>query len=573
HKYDAGVTLAGILPTLRTSHLTLEHMTPNPRYAELNRAITEARDGAFNIQIKGIDELDITHDNVMLEAANTSFQIHFQVAPAEFAKLYNLAQLISAPVLAAAVNSPLLLGQRLWSETRVALFQRSVDSRSSTQRRRAKPARVSFGDKWIESSILEIYKDDISRFRVMLSTSELERDPLQLMAEGEIPSLRALRMHTGTVWRWNRGCYGIYKGRPHLRIENRILPAGPSVLDEVANAAFFYGLMAAMADQYPDVHNHLEFDDAKSNFFSAAQQGLQARIVWPGGQTHTAEELILQRLLPDAREGLKNQGIESADIDRYLGTVEERVRTRQTGSQWALRSLSRMTEAPKDVRLRSLTRAMYNNQQSGKPVHEWPPAELYRTRDWFPSYRTVGQFMSTDLFTVRPSDPVDLAARMMDWRQIRHVPVEDDHGKLVGLLSFRDLLRLVAQGRPGPDEEIQAQDCMRRNPMTVRADTPTLEALEFMQDKNIGSLPVVDDDDRLIGLVTVYDLLEIAGKVLEDFLRGEDQHGARSSLIPPPPRLNGRIDTDNGMRDAAPVTTAQLASRASGRGFEDGDPG
>ncbi len=528
-KVDAAVALTGILPTLRMAHLTLDNMTPNPRYFELNNAIKQMTEGTFSIVIKGLDELDMTHDNVMLEAANTSFQIHFQVGPEEFAPLYNLAQAVSAPVLAAAVNSPLMLGQRLWHETRVALFQRSVDARSATHKMRAKPPRVSFGDNWIQSSILEIYKDDITRFRMMLSTDDIDEHPLKVIADGGVPELRALRMHTSTVWRWNRACYGVAGGKPHLRIENRVLPAGPTVLDEVANAAFFFGLMASFADAYPKIHEVMEFDDAKANFFAAARHGLNAQFTWIGGKTVTAQDLILNELLPVARKGLVDQAIDKDDIDRYLDVIEARVRSQQTGAQWMLQSLARMQRAPVDVRMRSLTSAIAKNQRRGVPVHTWPLAELYRTADWFPSYRTVGQFMNTDLYTVRPGDPVDLAARMMDWRQIRHVPVEDDHGRLVGLLSFRDLLKLIASPEPRApgDAEPRAEErtvgeIMHPDPLTVREDTPTLEVLEMMRDKNIGSLPVVDDDNKLVGLVTVYDLLEIAGKVLEDFLRGVD---------------------------------------------------
>ncbi|MEQ9317589.1 MAG: CBS domain-containing protein [Polyangiaceae bacterium] len=518
---EAAVALTGILPTLRKAHLTLDFMTPNPRYFELNRAISALKDGAFDIVIKGLDELEFSHDNVMLEAANTSFQIHFQVGPDEFAMLYNLAQAVSAPVLAAAVNSPLLLGHRLWNETRVALFQRSVDARSKTHKMRAKPPRVSFGDKWVEEGILEIYRDDITRFRIMLSTEDVEKSALDILEEGGVPELRALRMHTGTVWRWNRACYGIGGGKPHLRIENRVLPAGPTVIDEIANAAFFFGLMAATSEEYPNIQDVMEFDDAKQNFFAAARHGLDAQFVWIGGKRFTAQDLIIEELLPKARQGLAAHKIDGADVDRYLGVIEERVRSQQTGSQWMLSSLGKMRGSPKDVRMRSLVSAIAKNQRKGAPVHTWPPAELYRTQDWFPSYRTVGQFMSTDLFTVRPTDPVGLAARTMEWRQIRHVPVEDDHGKLIGLLSFRDLLKLIA--KPGQAVEgVVVEEIMRKDPLTVTEGTPTLDALSMMRTNNIGSLPVIDDNGRLVGLITVYDLLDIAGRVLEDFLRAED---------------------------------------------------
>jgi len=534
---DASVTLAGILPTLRTRHLTLGNMTPNPRYYELNRAITAARDGALSIVIKGLDELDITHDNVMLEAANTSFQIHFQVGPEEFAPLYNLAQVISAPVLAAAVNSPLLLGHRLWHETRVALFQRSVDSRSSTHKRRSKPARVSFGDDWVDSSILEIYKEDIARFRVMLSSDDLDENAAKVVMQGGVPRLRALRMHTGTVWRWNRACYGIgADGTPHLRIENRVLPSGPTVVDEMANAAFFFGLMSSLSNDYDKIRDVVEFDDAKANFYAAARHGLGAQFTWIAGKQLTAHELIVERLIPRAREGLIGQGIDGDDVERYLGVVENRVRSGQTGSSWALRSLAKMSKAPRDVRMRSITWASLQNQRTGKPVHEWPLAKLYQTRDWFPSYRTVDQFMSTDLYTVRPDDPIDLAANIMDWRRIRHVPVEDDHGKLVGMISFRDLLQLLAKRSSDNGEETMCRDVMKKDVRCVTPDTPTIDILQLMRDENIGSLPVVDEDDRLIGLVTVYDLLDIAGKVIEDFLRGDDSHpGVHADSSPSTP--------------------------------------
>ncbi len=522
----ASVALTGILPTLRLSHLTLDNMMPNPRYFELNRAATHLRDGAFHIVIKGLDELDITHDNVMLESANTSFQVHFQVTPSEFAPLYNVAQAISAPVLAAAVNSPVLLGQRLWNETRVALFQRSVDVRSSTHKRRAAPPRVSFGNAWIKDSILEIYRDDISRFRIILSTENLDEDPLKLLAEGDVPELRALRMHTSTVWRWNRACYGVHEGVPHLRIEHRVLPSGPTVLDEVANAAFFFGLMASLADEYPRIDQVMEFDDAKNNFFAAARHGLGAQFAWIGRKTVTAHDLIVNELLPQARAGLTSHGIHPDDVARYLGVIEERVESQMTGAQWALRSLATMGEAPADVRMRSLTSAIHQHQRSGEPVHKWPLAELHRTRDWFPSYRTVGQFMDTELFTVRPTDPVELAAQMMDWQQIRHVPVEDDHGKLVGLLSFRALLPLVSRGHDPNEKLITVQEIMITEPITATADTPTLEALAVMREHNMGCLPIVDADKHLIGAVDVYDLLEIAQKVLEDFLVGEGGDGA-----------------------------------------------
>ena len=244
-KLNGDVLLTGILPTLRQTDLTLDSLSPGVRYHELNRVIQKLRGGSGTIYIKGLDELSLTHDNVMLEACCTSFQVHYQVSAAEFAALHNLAQVITAPLLAVAANSPLLLGHRLWHETRIPLFQHSVDERSQLRQHRGHPPRVSFGDAWVRDSVLEIFREEVARFRVVL-TKKIEEDSLATLARGELPQLAALRLHNGTIWRWNRPCYGVNDGIAHLRIENRVLPAGPSILDEIANAAFFFGLMAAL---------------------------------------------------------------------------------------------------------------------------------------------------------------------------------------------------------------------------------------------------------------------------------------------------------------------------------------
>ena len=275
--FGAEVLLSGILPTLQKSDLTLENLTPIPRYYQLNRGVIGLRGGPFTIHIKGLDELQITHDNIMMESCNTSFQVHFQTSPAEFASRYNMAQAITAPLLAAAVNSPLLFGHRLWQETRVALFQHSTDARSRTQLARSQPTRVSFGDQWLKNSVVELFHDQISRFRPIMITQP-DEDPFQVLARGETPLLSALRMHNGTVWRWNRACYGVADGIAHLRIENRALPSGPTVQDEIANAAFFVGLMVALPEEYGEIAKRLSFDDAKENFFAAARHGLNAQL-------------------------------------------------------------------------------------------------------------------------------------------------------------------------------------------------------------------------------------------------------------------------------------------------------
>ncbi|TDJ33080.1 MAG: CBS domain-containing protein [Gammaproteobacteria bacterium] len=508
------VVLVGILPTLRQSDLSLDNMVPIPRYFELNRTLMEQRGADFQFTVSGIDQLNIKHNNVMLEAVNTSFQIHFQVAPGEFALLYNLAQAVAAPVMAAAVNSPLLLGKRLWLESRIAVFEHSVDSRSEAHQARGVRPRVHFGDSWINESVLEIFREDISRFRVLL-TNDYEEDPMALIDAGKPPQLNALRLQNGTVYRWNRACYGVRNGQAHLRIENRVLPSGPSVLDEVANAAFFFGLMAGLGGEIDDIREHMDFGEAKANFFGAAREGLKAQLTWIHGEHEPASDLILNTLLPQAREGLEAAGVDKGEIDHYLGVIQARVENGQTGARWMLRSLANMEEAGSmDQRLRNVTSAIVANQKTGEPVHTWPLAELDRSGDWRESYRAVGQFMVTDLFTVHPDDLVDFAASLMEWEHIRHVPVEDDQGKLVGLVSHRDLLRMVARGK---GEGIPVREVMKADPFTVTPETSTTDVIRMMREHQVSCLPVIKDD-RLVGLVTERDLIGVAAQLMENSL-------------------------------------------------------
>jgi len=520
--FGADALMVGILPTLRRSDLELDMMTPKQRYYELNRVMRRLRGGEFNVQIKGIDEFHLSHDSVMLEACNTSFQIHFQVAPEEFAPFYNVAQAISAPVLAAAVNSSLLMGRKLWSETRIALFERSVDTRSELQSGRGLRPRVHFGDRWVKNSILEIFQEDITQHRTVLAI-DLDENALDVVGRGEAPSLSALRLHNGTIYRWNRPCYGVKDGVAHLRIENRVLPSGPTVIDEVANAAFFFGLMAAHTHEDKPISESMEFAHAKRNFFAAARDGLDAQFNWIGGKTYTAARLITEELLPQAREGLRETGIQSGDIDRYLGVLEERVSSQQTGAQWALSSLIGMgTEGTSDLRCRQVTASMLKNQREGIPVHAWPLATLAedkRDENWRSSYQTVGQIMTTDLFSVQPDDIVDLAASVMEWSHIRHVPVEDDSGQLVGLLSHRDLLRLIARGKAG--EFVEVGTIMLREPVSVASDMRTIDAIHLMRDRQVACLPVVEDG-KLVGMITERDLIIVSSRLLEDFLQKTD---------------------------------------------------
>lgn len=516
---NADIVLAGILPTLTRHDLTLDSMVPRPRYRALNDAIVRLRGGEpFALAIKGVDELDMQHDNVMFEACNASFQVHFQAAPQEFAHLYNIAQAVAGPVLAAAANSATLLGRRLWQETRIAVFEHSIDARSDHHRARGLKPRVHFGDHWIDQSVLEIFREDIARFRVVLTNEDGGEDPMRRLDAGEIPKLDALRLHNGTVYRWNRACYGITDGKPHLRIEFRALPSGPTVIDEVANAAFFFGLMSELTHEIGDIRARMSFDDARANFFAAARYGLRAQFTWIDDQEMPARELILEHLAPAARRGLERVRVRRRDIDRYLGVIEARVLSQATGARWVLDSLAAMdTRKSLDERLRNLTAAMVNSQVRERPVHKWPLAEFCRSQDWRDSYRTVDQIMTTDLFTVRPTDLVDFAAALMEWKHVRHVPVEDDAGRLVGLVSHRALLRMVARGRQEP---VAVSDIMTADPATIEPTARTVEAIRKMRELQVSCLPVVRDT-KLVGVITEADLIGVAGKLLENFLDDE----------------------------------------------------
>ncbi|QKK02700.1 MAG: CBS domain-containing protein [Pseudomonadota bacterium] len=515
---DSRVALVGILPTLTREHLTLDAMVPTARYFALNEALLRLRGSNFNFSIKGIDQLSINHDNLMLEACNTSFQVHFQVGAEEFAPLYNIAQAVTGPLLASCVNSPILLGKRLWHESRIAVFEHSIDARSEAHAARGHKPRVHFGDHWIDESVIEIFKEDIARFRVILTT-EFEEDPIGMVARGQVPRLKALCLHNGTVYRWNRACYGISEnGKPHLRIENRVIPSGPTILDEVANAAFFFGMMSRLSHTIDDIRECLSFSDVKSNFLAAAREGLKAQQIWFDDRQMTAQELILEELLPLAREGLAEADIDQRDIDRYLGVIEKRVERRRTGARWQLETLDNMKgQGNEHERLRALTSAMIDNAESGKAIADWELGDFCLTQDWRDSYRTVGQFMATDLFTVRPDDIVDFAASLMEWRYVRHVPVEDDSGQLLGLISHRQLLRLIARGGH-KDDGVTVRDIMRPDPITVSPETTTVEAIRLMREKKLSCLPVIEDG-KLVGLVTEYDLVVVAGRLLEAYLQ------------------------------------------------------
>lgn len=507
------VVLMGILPTLRKSDLGLDSMVPSPRYLALNKVVTEMRGGNFELSIKGLDELDIEHDSVMVEACNSSFQVHYQVDPKDFARLYNIAQVLAGPVMSLSCNSPIVFGRRLWAETRIALFRQAVDTRSHTHQMRETEARVSFGTRWVKKSIAEIYREDIARFRTLVGT-DLDEDPMAVLDSGRIPQLKALRIHNGTIYRWNRACFGMTGDKPHLRIENRVMPSGPSTIDEMASAAFWFGLMSEFGHREEDITRRIDFDVAGHNFYTAAREGVGSHFLWLDNTEISARDLILDRLLPVAESGLKRQGVVDTDVQKYLGVIDQRVRTGRTGARWQFSSWNSLRDrATPGERSNALVAATVARQLSGRPVAEWERATLDEVTGTHRNYQRVDQFMRTDLFTIHSEDPVAVALHLMIWERIRYIPVEDKDHRLLGLVTHRAVMRLLAQG--GSPKETPVAAIMRTDLMTVTAETETLEAIRLMRRYRIGCLPVLNED-RLVGLVTEDDFVDVAQKLLEE---------------------------------------------------------
>ncbi|MBV6645559.1 MAG: CBS domain-containing protein, partial [Cyclobacteriaceae bacterium] len=360
----------------------------------------------------------------------------------------------------------------------------------------------------------------IVRFRVMLMT-DAEKDVMKLMDEGITPKLRAMMIHNSTVYRWNRGCYGISpNGKPHLRIENRVFPAGPSTLDEIANAAFWLGLMNAFDDHYPDITSKMEFDHAKDNFMSAAREGLNTDFTWINGRKVSVSKLISEELLPIAKEGLAKNNIDKKDIDRYLGVIEARNESRQTGTQWILNShIKLLKETSREEVLIAITSCMIENQRQKRPIHEWDLATLDDIATWHPYAMLVEEFMTTDLFTVHQNDIPELVSDILNWRRIKHVPVEDDKGVIKGLMNYRILLQYYGKKtNVNPNGNVVVKDLMITNPPTIHPEATIQEALRLMKSEKTDCLPVVKNN-RLVGIITEGNFLNITSSLLKNLTK------------------------------------------------------
>ena len=373
---DVGCRLAmiGILPTLREGDVGEESMSAHPRYWLLNEQIFAARGEDARILIEGPEHL-LTHvDNIVPEAACTSVQCHLQVSPESFGIYWNAAQAVAGVQVAVGANSPFLFGRELWRETRITLFQQATDTRPEELQAQGVRPRVWFGERWI-TSVFDLFEENIRYFPALLPLCE-DEDPVTQLEQGRTPELAELTLHNGTVYRWNRPVYAVADGQPHLRVENRVLPAGPTVADVVANAAFYYGLVRALAEAERPIWTRMSFAAAGDNLLEAARHGIDASLYWPGLGVVPATELTLRCLLPLAREGLRRWGVDSRHAERYLGIIEQRCLAGRTGATWqaeTVHALERGGRMSRNAALRQMTQLYIEHMHSNEPVHTWPP--------------------------------------------------------------------------------------------------------------------------------------------------------------------------------------------------------
>ncbi len=367
----ADVVMIGILPTLRPDHLGADSLSSNPRYALINEQIFAARGEDLQISIDGVDKLNTYADTIAPEAACTSVQLHLQVNPETFAAHWNASQIISGVQLALGANSPFFFGKELWRETRIALFEQATDTRPEELKAQGVRPRVWFGERWI-TSIFDLFEENVRYFPSLLPICE-EEDPVEVLERGDVPKLAELRLHNGTIYRWNRPVYDVVRGKPHLRVENRCLPAGPTVVDVLANAALYYGLIKVLAEEDRPVWSQMSFSAAEENFHAGARYGIDAKIYWPGVGEVPATELVLRKLLPMAHQGLEEWGVNTADKDRLLGIIEQRCLTERNGASWQAAEFHRLhDDHDRFDAMREMMRSYVTHMHSNEPVHTWP---------------------------------------------------------------------------------------------------------------------------------------------------------------------------------------------------------
>ncbi|MFF3291419.1 glutamate--cysteine ligase [Streptomyces sp. NPDC003023] len=373
----AGIVMVGILPTLVQQDLVSANLSDVDRYMLLNDQIVAARGENFSLDIEGVERLECTSASIAPEAACTSVQLHLQVTPGRFADVWNAAQAVAAVQVAVGANSPFLFGKELMRESRPPLFQQATDTRPPELQAQGVRPRTWFGERWVDSAY-DLFEENVRYFPALLPFCD-EEDPLRVLADGGVPRLQELVLHNGTIYRWNRPVYEVVDGVPHLRVENRVLPAGPTVTDVIANAAFYYGLVRALAEEARPVWTRLPFAAAEENFDTACRHGIDAELQWPrpgrGGVTRVpVVKLVRDELLPLAAAGLDAWNVAPADRDLYLGVIEQRCRRGANGASWQADTYHRALEAGlgRDAALAAMTRRYCELMREGQPVHTWP---------------------------------------------------------------------------------------------------------------------------------------------------------------------------------------------------------
>ena len=365
----AHMVMIGILPTLAEGHLSLDSITPNPRYRLLSEQIMSARGEDIAISIAGPERLATTADSIVPEAACTSTQFHVQTSPDQFAAYWNASQAIAAIQVALGANSPYLLGKELWRETRIPLFEQATDTRSEELKAQGVRPRVWFGERWI-TTVFDLFEENVRFFPALLPVTE-DEDPLEVLEDGRTPQLQELRLHNGTIYRWNRPVYDTVDGVPHLRVENRCLGAGPTVVDLIANAAFYYGLVRELAESERPLWSQMSFSAAEENFHAAAQHGIDTQVYWPGIGQVRVTELVLRRLLPLARQGLEAWGVPDAEGGRLLDVIEQRCLTGTNGAEWFARRMRARSDLDRYDALRATLEDYRQRMHTNEPVHTW----------------------------------------------------------------------------------------------------------------------------------------------------------------------------------------------------------
>jgi hypothetical protein len=371
-KSDSTIVLIGSLPTLRPAHLVLGNLSANDRYRALNDQIVGARGEQFSVDIRGVERLQTATDSIATEAACTSVQFHLQVPPEKFAAYWNAAQSVAGIQVAVGANSPYLHGRQLWAETRIALFAQATDTRPDELKAQGVRPRVWFGERWI-TSVFDLFEENVRYFPPLLPVLD-DEDPVATLQAGGVPRLPELRLHNGTVYRWNRPVYDVMNGLPHLRVENRVLPAGPTVVDMLANAAFYFGLARQLAEEDRPIWSQLPFSTAEDNFHAGARRGIEATVYWPCMGETPVTELVLDTLLPKAHAGLDRFGVDPAQRDRLLGIIEERCRTGRNGATWqaeAVWAAEHHRGLDRHAALHDMLLRYSSHQQTNEPVHTW----------------------------------------------------------------------------------------------------------------------------------------------------------------------------------------------------------